>query len=67
MTVMLGAASSWIAVLAACWLMVWMGSATRTLEVRQRGRCAACGRQLGRGPCPCSGRGASRTKGESND
>ena len=67
MTIMLGTASSWIAVLAVCWLMVWMGSAKRALEVRRHARCAACGRQLGRGPCPCSGEGANRTKGESHD
>ena len=36
------------------WLMVRTGVAKHQLVIRARGRCAACGRRLRNGACPCT-------------
>jgi len=45
--------SAWITTLAVGWLMVRFATAKKMLKTRRPERCASCGRQLGRGPCPC--------------
>jgi len=45
--------SAWITTLAVGWLMLRFGTAKKMLKIRPPERCAACGRQPGRGPCPC--------------
>jgi hypothetical protein len=37
------------------WLMVQAGAAKKALTIKRRKRCAACGRRLERGRCPCVG------------
>jgi hypothetical protein len=39
---------------AAAWLMVRAGAAKHQLLIRPRARCAACGRRLTTGACPCT-------------
>jgi hypothetical protein len=39
---------------AAAWLMVRAGAAKHQLVIRTRGHCAACGRRLTKGACPCT-------------
>ena len=53
MTLTLTNPSALITTLAVGWLMVRFATAKKMLKVRRPERCAACGRQLGRGPCPC--------------
>jgi hypothetical protein len=52
-TLTLANPSAWITTLAVGWLMVRFATAKKMLKIRRPERCAACGRQLGRGPCPC--------------
>ncbi len=39
---------------AAAWLMIRAGVIKDMLRLKVEARCSACGRRLGRGPCPCS-------------
>jgi hypothetical protein len=43
----------WIAVGAGAWLLVRGLEAKGVMRLGEPRRCAACGRQLGRGACPC--------------
>jgi hypothetical protein len=45
-------AASFSTVLAG-WLMVRAGAGKKMLKIRSREQCAACGRRLERGRCPC--------------
>ena len=53
MTLTLTSTSAWITTLAVGLLMVRSGTAKKMLKIRPPERCAACGLELGRGPCPC--------------
>ena len=53
MTLTLTNTSAWITTLAVGWMMLRFGTAKRMLKIRPPERSAACGRELGRGPCPC--------------
>ena len=53
MTLALTNTNAWITTLAVGLLMVRFATAKKMLKIRRPERCAACGRQLGRGPCLC--------------
>jgi hypothetical protein len=44
---------TFISIGASAWLMIRAGSAKRALRIKRADRCAWCGRERGRGRCPC--------------
>lgn len=52
-TLTLSQSTALVSAAGAAWLMVRAGQAKKLLATKRARHCAACGRRLGRDPCPC--------------
>ena len=50
----LAQAVAWVATLGGAWTIVRAGAAKGVLKMKAPSRCAACGRQMAWGRCPCT-------------